>query len=68
MVPIKTLIKGKKYKFKAWCCAVNGIYVKEGTVIIFLEKRLDYWFKVEDSDIAIGITLGDVDMFLEEVK
>lgn len=65
---IEVLVKGKKYKFKTWCCAVNGIYIEEGTVVIFLEKKFDYWFKAEDSDIVIGLTCDDIDMFLEEVE
>lgn len=65
---INALIKEKKYKFKTWCCAVNGVYVEEGTVVTFLEKKFDYWFKDIDISVVIGLTCDDVDMFLEEVE
>ena len=65
---ISVLVKGKKYKFKTWCYAVNGIYIEEGTVVIFLKKKFDYWFKIMDIGVIIILTCDDVDMFLEEVK
>lgn len=69
-VLVKDLIRGKRYCCVKWIYGIGGLYIRAGTILIFLNKNSEgqYRFRIPGTCKIVSTWTEEIEKYMEEVK